>query len=133
MGDTFVLDIQRFVNAANGKLDLVVRKVALELFSRVIQKTPVRTGRLKGNWQVAIGSIPSGTLELNDPSGGATISRVDAAVLGLKAGDIISLVNNLSYANKIEMGYSKQAPSGMVRTTVLEFGGVVTQAVNGTP
>lgn len=130
MGDTFVLDIQRFVNAANGKLDLVVRKVALELFSRVISKSPVDTGRFKGNWQVAIGSIPSGTLDLTDKSGSATISKVTAAALGLKAGDIISLVNNLSYAQGLEFGRSKQAPSGMVRTTVLEFGGVVTQAAN---
>lgn len=133
MGDTFVLDIQRFVNAANGKLDIVVRKIALDLFKRVIMKSPVDTGRFKGNWQVAIGAIPSGTLDLTDKSGSATISRVTAATLGLKAGDIISLVNNLTYSQKLEFGYSKQAPSGMVRTTVLEFGGVVTQAVNGTP
>lgn len=134
--DTFVLDIQRFVNAANGKLDLVVRKIALDLFKRVIMKSPVDTGRFKGNWQVAIGAIPSGTLELTDKSGSATVSKVTAATLGLKAGDIITLANNLDYAMGLEMGRSKQAPVGMVRTTVLEFGGVVTQAaneVNGTP
>lgn len=133
MAGNFTLNIQRFVDKAKGNIDLVVRRVSLDIFARVIQKSPVLTGRFKSNWQVAIGSIPAGTLDLTDPSGSATISRVDAAVLQLKAGDIIYLVNNLNYAQKLEFGWSKQAPSGMVRTTVLEFGAVVTQAANGVP
>ena len=129
-GETFAFDIQRFVDKANGNLDLVVRKIALDLFKRVIVKSPVDTGRFKSNWQVAIGSIPGGTLDSTDKSGDATISRMTATTIGVKAGQIISLVNNLSYANKLEFGYSQQAPSGMVRTTVLEFGGVATKAAN---
>lgn len=128
---TFTLDIQRFVDKANGNINLVVRKVALDLFSRVIQKSPVDTGRFKGNWQVAIGSIPGGTLEINDKDGGATIAQATATALGLKAGDIIYLVNNLAYARKLEFGWSKQAPAGMVRLTVSEFGAVVNDAVSG--
>jgi hypothetical protein len=129
----FELDIKRFVDKAKGNIDLVVRKVALDLFSRVIEKSPVDTGRFKSNWQVAIGAIPPGTLELFDKDGSATISRVDAAVLQLKAGDIIYLVNNLPYSRRLEYGYSKQAPAGMVRTSVQEYGAVVTTAANGVP
>jgi len=126
----FTLDIQKFVDKANGNIDLVIKKIALDLFRRVIMKSPVDTGRFKGNWQIAIGAIPSGTLDLTDPSGSATISRVTATALGLKAGDVITLVNNLSYANRLEYGYSKQAPAGMVRTTVQEYPQVVTMAAN---
>lgn len=150
---TFTLDIQRFVDKANGNLDLVVRKIALDLFLRVIEKSPVDTGRFKSNWQVAIGSIPNGTIELSKDvshnehgkerelgkeargsfAGTASISRVQAEVLGLKAGDVIYLVNNLAYSRALEYGHSKQAPSGMVRTTVQEFGAVAAQAVNEVP
>jgi len=124
----FALDIARFVDKANGNIDLVVRKVSLDLFRRVIMKSPVDTGRFRGNWQVAIGSIPAGTIEVDDKSGAATITRVSATALGLKAGDVITLVNNLSYARRLEYGYSKQAPGGMVRTTVQEYGAVVSKA-----
>lgn len=127
---SFTLDIQRFVDKAKGNINLVVRKVALDLFSRVIEKSPVDTGRFKGNWQVAIGSIPAGTLELNDKDGSATISRVTAETLNLSAGQIIYLVNNLAYARRLEFGYSKQAPAGMVRITVTEYGAIVTDAVS---
>lgn len=125
MTDSFVLDIQRFVDKANGNLDLVVRKVALDLFKRVIMKSPVDTGRFRGNWQVAIGGIPAGTLALNDKAGTATIAKVTAATMGLRAGQVITLVNNLAYANALEYGHSKQAPNGMVRLTVTEYGAVV--------
>lgn len=124
----FQLDIQRFVDKANGNVDLVVRKVSLDLFRRVIMKSPVDTGRFKGNWQVAIGSIPSGTLVVDDKSGNATISRVTAATLGLHAGQVIYLVNNLAYARALEYGWSKQAPAGMVRLSVSEYPQVVNAA-----
>lgn len=130
---SFELDIARFVAKAKGNVDLVVRKVALDMFSRVIQKSPVDTGRFKGNWQVAIRAIPSGILEIDDKSGTATMSNVAAKVLALKAGDTIYLVNNLPYARGLEYGHSKQAPSGMVRLTVQEFGAVVTKSASEVP
>lgn len=128
MTSTFELDIQRFVDKAKGNVDLVVRKVALDLFRRVIMKSPVDTGRFKGNWQVAIGSVPAGTLEINDKAGTATIAKVTAATMQLEAGQIITLVNNLAYASALEYGHSKQAPNGMVRLTVAEYGAVVNRA-----
>ena len=109
------------------KMDLAVRKIALELFSRVILKSPVDTGRFRANWQVAIGSVPDGTLEIEDKSGTATISKADASVAGLKAGDVIYLVNNLPYALRLEDGYSGQAPAGMVGLTVQQFQQIVRQ------
>ena len=130
---SFELDIARFVEKAKGNIDLVVRKISLDLFSRVIEKSPVLTGRFRANWQVAIGSIPEGTLDLTDPSGAATISRVQAVTLGLKAGDIVTLVNNLPYARPLEYGHSKQAPAGMVRLSVSEYPQVVTQAASEVP
>ena len=107
------------------KLVLAVQKIALEMFSRIILRSPVDTGRFRGNWQVAIGAMPSGTLDLNDKSGQATISKVSAVALGVKAGDRISLVNNLPYSEVLENGSSTQAPAGMVGLTVQEFDRIV--------
>lgn len=129
----FELDIQKFVAKAKGNIDIVIRKIALDLFRRVIMKSPVDTGRFKGNWQVAIGSIPAGVLAIDDKTGSATISKMTAAVLGLKAGQVIYLVNNLEYALPLEYGHSKQAPAGVVRITVQEYPQVVSKAANEVP
>lgn len=117
----FAEDIAGFAAKTERKMDLAVRKIALELFSRVILKTPVDKGRARANWQVAIGGAPNGTLELEDKSGTATISAVTASAAGLRAGDVIFLVNNLPYIQRLEDGYSGQAPAGMVGLTVQEF------------
>jgi hypothetical protein len=130
---SFDLDIAKWVAKANGNVDLVIRKISLDLFHRIILKSPVDTGRFRGNWQVAIGSIPAGTLTIDDKAGSATIAKATAATLGLRAGQIIYLVNNLEYARALEYGHSKQAPAGMVRLTVQEYGAVVTKAVNEVP
>lgn len=126
MGWTGVSPAQ-WVTKTEQKMDLAVRKIALELFSRVILKSPVDTGRFRANWQVAIGSVPDGTLELTDASGTATISKATAATAGVQAGDVIYLVNNLPYAQRLEDGYSGQAPAGMVGLTVQEFQRIVKQ------
>lgn len=124
---SFSQDIGRFVDKTEQKMDLAFRKISLELFNRVILKTPVDTGRARGNWQVQIGNVPSGTLELNDASGSATISKASAAAANLRSGDVIYLVNNLPYIRRLEEGYSGQAPSGMVALTVQEFQAIADQ------
>lgn len=128
MASQFELDIARFVEKAKGRIDLVVRKISLDLFKRVIMKSPVKEGRFKGNWQCAIGSVPDGVLAVDDKAGTATISKMTAAVAGLHAGQIIYLVNNLAYARRLEYGHSQQAPAGVVRITVAEYRGVVEKA-----
>lgn len=105
------------------KLDLAVQKISIEMFSRIILRSPVDTGRFRANWQVEIGTIPDGVLDLYDesPNGIATINAATAVALNVKAGDIITLVNNLPYAQVLEEGHSTQAPQGMVALTIQEF------------
>jgi hypothetical protein len=135
---SFEDDLRKFEVKTNRKLTQVGRKVALELFRRVIYKTPVDSGRARANWQVTIGAQASGTVEFDDTNGGATMSRATAASAGFKAGDTIYLTNNLPYIRKLEEGgypdgpktvggFSRQAPAGMVALTVQEFAAIVKQ------
>lgn len=128
-GNAFALDVSKFVQKVQARADLVVRKIALDVFSKVIMRSPVDTGRFRGNWQVAIGEIPAGTVDVNDKEGTATIAKVTAEALKLKAGQVIFLVNNLPYAWPLENGHSSQAPSGMVGITVVEYQQIVDAAV----
>lgn len=121
----FADQVSSWVKKTEAKIEMAHRKIALDVFTRVILMSPVDTGRFRGNWQVAIGSMPSGTLELNDKDGTVAIGRVQAEALNVKAGDTIFLVNNLPYAIPLEYGYSSQAPGGFVRLTVQQFEPIV--------
>jgi hypothetical protein len=117
----FVTDVRTFVAKTERKMTTAVRKISLDAFSEVIVRSPVDTGRFRGNWLCAIGNVPDGVIELLDPTGQAAISAVTAETMKLRAGDVIHLANNLPYGPRLEEGWSKQAPNGMVRLTAQRF------------
>jgi hypothetical protein len=138
-GRSFALNISKWVEAAKGDLDLVVQKISLDLFSRVILRSPVDTGRFRANWQIGIGNIPDGVLELDDKTGQATISTGAARVAGIKAGDVVYLVNSLPYSLRLEFGFTgtdslgrtyNQPPKFIVGLTVEEYISVVNKAAS---
>ena len=125
---SFSLDITKFVEKAGDRADLVVRKVALDLFSKVVLKTPVDTGRARGHWTAGVNHAPAGLTGRLDKSGAGAIAGIAATVSTARAGDSIYLANNLPYIVRLEYGHSKQAPAGMVRTTIDEFQAAVNRA-----
>jgi hypothetical protein len=120
-------EMRKFERKTARKLELAARNIALELFKRVIKKTPVDKGRARTNWQGSIGLPVLGTVETTDKNGGATMAKVVSASAGFEVGDTIYLANNLPYIRKLEEGSSQQAPAGMVALTVQEFAAVVNQ------
>jgi hypothetical protein len=128
VSSVFEAQIAAFVAKAKGNADLVVRKVGLDMFSRVIQKSPVDEGRFKSSWVVSVNSIPVDDPGTIDKTGAPSFQRVSAAVVGLKAGNVITMVSNLAYSRRLEYGWSQQAPAGMVRITISEFAGIVKSA-----
>lgn len=129
----FELQIAKFIEKAEGNVDLVFRKVALEMFTRVVIKSPVDEGRFKSSYVVSIDTIPTGIPDTIDKSGAPSFARIKAAVLDLKAGHVITMCSNLEYARPLEYGHSKQAPNGMVRLTIAEWNSVVNKAVSELP
>lgn len=113
--------MERWSDDALRKLTEATQKISLDVFSNVIRLSPVDTGRFRGNWQPSAGAPVAGELELLDPSGGAVTAKVSGFVEGVEAGDVIYMVNNLPYAEKLEDGSSQQAPNGMVKLTVQRF------------
>lgn len=86
-------------------------------------------GRFKGNWTVTIGSPSVGETGRIDPSGNETRIAGNVAAGYAKAGDVIYIMNNVPYAQRLEYGWSKQAPAGMVRVTVARFQAIVNASV----
>ena len=105
---SFKGQIKKF-NAKTEKATLLMfHGTAFALFGSIVKRTPVDTGRLRGNWQTSINT-----------------SDGSAPIIMAKLGDSIFITNNLPYAQVIESGSSKQAPSGMVAITAAEFTRVV--------
>lgn len=125
---SFADDVRAFSRRGPEMASLVHKKIALELFRRVILRTPVDTGRLRGNWQAAVNVFAPGQLDTTDPSGGGSIAAATATVTGAAPFATLTLTNNLPYAARIEYdNWSKQAPAGMVRVSVAEFQGLASK------
>jgi hypothetical protein len=117
----FASDITKFAKKARINLDLAHRKVCLDLFTSLVKKSPVDTGRFRSNWQIGVNAINLLTDESTDKSGGQATLRAFAAMAEVKAGGTVYLTNSLPYAISLEYGWSKQAPQGMVRLSLAEY------------
>jgi hypothetical protein len=115
----FASDLNKLCARAGDKAEQVVRKSAIELQNAMIAKSPVDTGRFRANWQCGIGAInPS----ITQPPGSDVQGRTALTLEAWKPGQTIWLTNSLPYSQRLENGYSKQAPVGMVKLSVQEYG-----------
>lgn len=140
-GSTFAVDVSKWVRKAKGNTSAVIRKIAFDLGARIIMRTPVDSGRARANWMFAVGKPNTGTTDkldtktpVNDAGIGDSVSK-NLLLQGLAGFDpmkqkSIFITNSLPYIKRLEFGWSKQAPAGMVRLTVAEFAGIARKAVD---
>lgn len=126
---TFSVQLDQFVKKTGADADKVVRQSCLSLLNSVVRRSPVHTGRFRGNWQTTVAMPATGVVAADDKSGGATVDKGLRVIGGVKAGQTVWIMNNLPYARRLEDGYSDQAPNGMVRLTVNDFRKYVDQAI----
>jgi hypothetical protein len=128
----FMLDIKRFTDKVDLNVKEVLQKLSLDMFTRIVMMSPVRTGRFRNNWYTGIGT-PSGEVNWSSmsPEGAASLGRIRMGSEMFGPGKVIYLSNNLPYANRLEYGYSMQAPAGMVRVSIASFQAFVDSAAAG--
>lgn len=181
----FAEDLQKICLRAQDKTEKVVRRAALELFSEMVNRSPVGNpdlweankakvyaretynlfagalnesigkgkgrvrkksaktlrkefankvganytgGRFKNNWQLGIGSLNTDTGRDASSSGNGALKAFGATIKAWKPGQTIYLTNSMAYAYRLEHGWSKQAPSGMVRLAVQNFNQALAKA-----
>ncbi len=133
------------------QVDEAARKIALDALTRIVEKTPVDTGRARGNWQVSPIQPILTELDLGFSSPARVVGRgkkftkqrqrnktasqrlnaQQAAQLALKAGQaviesqgrvtVLYITDNVPYILFLENGSSRQAPQGMVKLTAQEL------------
>lgn len=93
------------------------KKVALQILTGVVTKTPVDTGRARGGWQVDIDGFNFQAID-SDKAGNSTINEGLQRLQNLQPNQVVRIGNNVVYITELEKGSSLQAPTGMVATTV---------------
>ena len=106
----------------------VVEHITLELWNKITEKTPVDTGRARAGWMISTGHPATGVpAEKGKPTGKNKNSaspppepRVSYPEPKITGEEVVYITNNLPYIGVLEEGSSKQAPAGMVRTSIAE-------------
>ena len=120
----FVGEITLAFEGSEDDFRTAIQAIALDALTRVVLKTPVLTGRARGNWSVGIGSVGGEARDVEDKSGSLTIAegeQVLAQYAHQQGYPEIVLFNNLPYIERLENGYSTMAPNGMVAVTISEL------------
>lgn len=78
-------------------------------------------GRFRGNWQVSLNEPIKTAIDRIDKTGSVTMAA-GRAILAMVDSSVSAVYfsNNVPYARRLEFGWSKQAPNGMVRITAIE-------------
>ena len=111
-------DWKKIESKINHVLNSGIRATIFEISAAIIKDTPVDTGRARGNWQASIGSGEAGTIDRFGQS--EAIADVSNAA-SIAVGKVYFLTNNVEYIERLEFGWSKQSPSGMVRKNLQNF------------
>ncbi len=114
------------------------KKIALEVLSRVVRRTPVDTGRARGNWNTAIGQVDNTVREVQSAGGSEAIAapgsegeagrdaidRGLAKLAELRPFQTVWISNNVSYIEFLDKGSSQQAPEGILAGALAEVRGI---------
>lgn len=123
---TFSKDLKTFSINFGEVSDKVFRGTSIAMSTSVIKRTPVKSGRARGNWFGTFGQPSTKVSTRVSKDGSQAISDATNIANSGLAGQTFYLTNNLPYIQKLEngapnKGSSTQAPNGMVEITVNEF------------
>lgn len=127
--NTFALDVRKFAEATEQRLDLVLKKVTFDIFTDIVLTTPVDTGRARGSWTIGNNALPRSYNAGNDKGGLRALSQGQGRITRAKAGESLFIATNLAYMPFLEYGSSFQAPRGMVRIAARKYNRFMRQAI----
>ena len=127
----FTRRIRARANTLGDNLTKTVRRVAITADAALVLGTPVDTGRARSNWIVALGAPASQVIEPYSPGKAgstegantqAALDQGESVITDYVAGQDmeIHITNNLPYIQRLNDGYSAQAPANFVETAVME-------------
>lgn len=120
----FAVRIRHIAVRIPERADEAVRHCALAVDQVLATETPVQSGRARSNWLVSF-NRPNMALRPDTLGPAATVAQIAEAraVIALYQSGIhrsIIITNGLPYINRLNQGWSKQAPAGYVERAVMK-------------
>ena len=129
----FTVQLDRERRMVIGKFVEFHRTLSLFALRRILDRSPVWSGRFRGSNTIQIGSadttvqgIPLGLPNWPEPVGrtlqvrAPSMSEARRRLTGLKPFQNVFINNSLPYASAIENGHSAQAPIGVYKLALLD-------------
>lgn len=137
----FNLQLDKFINKMEIDAELALKKIALDLYRKIVEKTPVATGLARSSWVVGINGRASERLSaapfqltkgqsriteaqaqgITNSSTRRAESAINKGVRSLK--DFVVISNYQPYVALLEDGTtrSRQGPAGFVALSIQEI------------
>jgi len=125
----FTRRIRARANQIGSNVTRTVRRVAISADAAVVLGTPVDTGRARSNWIVQLNSAADevirayspgdlGSTEAQNPQ--AALDQAEAVISNYQGGQNVEIhiTNNLPYIQRLNDGYSAQAPANFVEEAI---------------
>jgi hypothetical protein len=90
-----------------------IKKFTGDLFRAAVKYSPVYTGSFRASWRVSF-NIPREDVTNRDSPANPIRGASFRWPSGFKLGDTVIVSNNQPYAERLEYGWSKQAPLGIL-------------------
>lgn len=132
------MDLTKYARKQKVQIAEVRQEYAYGLYSSIVKKTPVDTGRARANWTITKGSPETAVTEKTRKT-----PKPKSSMPEVEGDEPIFISNNLPYIETLEYGgysknsktgktvngYSIQAPEGMVGVTLADSENIFDAAV----
>jgi len=123
-GAQFLSQFDAIIGKNKEKLDLFSKNVVRKFTEALVANTPVKTGLLRGSWNMSIGAVSaykghpepgSATLGIASPE---TMARLEPTIMSISYGAQVYIVNHADYATLVHDGGPGRIPKPFVTVTV---------------
>lgn len=138
----FEKDMVDWVEESKQAIQDQTKMILVEIATRLVNRSPIGNpalwkkqppwipknylpGTFKNNWVLGVDVEADDIFVSQDTSGAKSITRIALAIPRWAAGHYYYFSNNLPYAQRIEDGWSQQAPAGVVARTEQEYSDIV--------
>lgn len=129
----FSKSLMSLADYVDGSFEKIIRKACIDLYRAIVEKWPVDTGRSKASWSISTHFTDDKAIE-KEYSFNEIESIINQNVSDFKLSlrdDQVIIYNNMEYAEELEAGSSRQAPSGAVSISLVEFTAFFNNALDG--
>jgi len=116
----FINALDEYEKRIKDELDAITTATAKVWFTNLVRRTPKDTGFARMNWHFTINDLPPSNVIYSPKTRSTYADAQIPSFRNVNYGDVIYFFNNVEYIDKLENGWSDQAPHGMLAISMHE-------------